>query len=155
MILGPGSKSYGYGSVMRGTNSYSSTPAKLTTSSGSSSGALVISRCSSGGGGSEVDTSWKRVMNSPNPEEVKRLGNEMFKKGCFSEALKFYDRALELSPSNATYRSNRAAALSGLGRIAEAVVECEHAIKLDPNFARAHHRLATLLLRYTELLIDS
>ena len=94
-------------------------------------------------------------MNSPNPEEVKRLGNEMFKKGCFSEALKFYDRALELSPSNATYRSNRAAALSGLGRIAEAVVECEHAIKLDPNFARAHHRLATLLLRYTELLIDS
>ncbi|CAF1934570.1 unnamed protein product [Brassica napus] len=147
MILGPGSKSYGYGSVMRGTNSYSSTPAKLTTSSGSSSGALVISRCASGGGGSEVDTSWKRVMNSPNPEEVKRLGNEMFKKGCFSEALKFYDRALELSPSNATYRSNRAAALSGLGRIAEAVVECEHAIKLDPNFARAHHRLATLLLR--------
>ncbi|KAL0900070.1 hypothetical protein Bca101_084031 [Brassica carinata] len=148
MVLGPGSKSYGYGSVMRGNSSYSSTPVKPTTTSGSSSsGALVISRCSNGGGGSEVDTSWKRVMNSPNPEEVKRLGNEMFKKGCFGEALKFYDRALELSPRNATYRSNRAAALSGLGRIAEAVVECELAIKLDPNFARAHHRLATLLLR--------
>ncbi|KAJ4893648.1 tetratricopetide-repeat thioredoxin-like 2 [Raphanus sativus] len=151
MVLGPGSKSYGYGSVMRGNSYSSSTVAKPppTTTSGSSSGALVISRCSSGGGGggSEVDTSWKRVMNSPNPEEVKRLGNEMFKKGCFGEALKFYDRALELSPSNATYRSNRAAALSGLGRIAEAVVECELAIKLDPSFARAHHRLATLLLR--------
>ncbi|KAG2309771.1 hypothetical protein Bca52824_029519 [Brassica carinata] len=149
MVLGPGSKSYGYGSVMRGnSSSYSPTPAKPTTTSGSSSsGALVISRCSNGGGGCEVDTSWKRVMNSPNPEEVKRLGNEMFKKGCFGEALKFYDRALELSPSNATYRSNRAAALSGLGRIAEAVVECELAIKLDPTFARAHHRLATLLLR--------
>ncbi|KAF8110454.1 hypothetical protein N665_0083s0021 [Sinapis alba] len=145
MVLGPGSKSYGYGSLMRGS-SYSSTVAKPTTTSGSSSGAIVLSRCSSGGG-SEVDTSWKRVMNSPNPEEVKRLGNEMFKKGCFGEALKFYDRALELSPSNATYRSNRAAALSGLGRVAEAVVECEHAIRLDPNFARAHHRLATLLLR--------
>ncbi|KAJ0264096.1 TPR repeat-containing thioredoxin TTL2 [Hirschfeldia incana] len=149
MVLGPGSKSYGYGSVMRGNSSYSSTSAKLptTTSGSSSSGAIVLSRCSSSGGGSEVDSSWKRVMNSPNPEEVKRLGNEMFKKGCFGEALKFYDRALELSPSNATYRSNRAAALSGLGRIAEAVVECEHAIRLDPNFARAHHRLATLLLR--------
>ncbi|CDY20095.1 BnaA01g29070D [Brassica napus] len=136
MVLGPGSKSYGYGSVVRG-NSYS------PTTSVSSSGTLVISRS----GGSEVDTSWQRVMNSPNPEEAKRLGNEMFKKGSFSLALKFYDRALELSPTNAKYHSNRAAALSGLGRIGEAVVECEQAIQLDPNLARAHHRLATLLIR--------
>ncbi|KAF8086158.1 hypothetical protein N665_0633s0010 [Sinapis alba] len=135
MVLGPGSKSYGYGSVVRG-NSYSPT-------SVSSSGSLVVSRS----GGSEADTSWQRVMNSSNPEEAKRLGNEMFKKGSFSLALKFYDRALELSPTNATYRSNRAAALSGLGRIGEAVVECEQAIQLDPSSARAHHRLATLLIR--------
>ncbi|KAG2317831.1 hypothetical protein Bca52824_020953 [Brassica carinata] len=139
MVLGPGSKSYGYGSVVRG-NSYS--PTKAT--SVSSSGSLVISRSS---GGSEADTSWQRVMNSPNPEEAKRLGNEMFKKGSIGLALKFYDRALELSPTNATYHSNRAAALSGLGRIGEAVVECEQAIRLDPNLARAHHRLATLLIR--------
>ncbi|KAF2540306.1 hypothetical protein F2Q68_00032702 [Brassica cretica] len=111
MVLGPGSKSYGYGSVVRG-NSYS------PTTSVSSSGTLVIA--SSSTGGSEVDTSWQRVMNSPNPEEAKRLGNEMFKKGCFIDALKFYDRALKLSPTNAKYHSNRAAALSGLGRIGEA-----------------------------------
>ncbi|KAF3534018.1 hypothetical protein DY000_02043021 [Brassica cretica] len=138
MVLGPGSKSYGYGSVVRG-NSYS------PTTSVSSSGTLVIA--SSSTGGSEVDTSWQRVMNSPNPEEAKRLGNEMFKKGCFIDALKFYDRALKLSPTNAKYHSNRAAALSGLGRIGEAVIECEQAIQLDPNLARAHHRLATLLIR--------
>ncbi|KAJ4886684.1 tetratricopetide-repeat thioredoxin-like 2 [Raphanus sativus] len=137
-VLGPGSKSYGYGSVVRG-NSYSP-----TTSVSSSPGALVISRS---GGGSEADTSWQRVMNCPNPEEAKRLGNEMFKKGSFGLALKFYDRALELSPTNAKYHSNRAAALSGLGRIGEAVVECEQAIQLDPSSARAHHRLATLLIR--------
>ena len=138
MVLGPGSKSYGYGSVVRG-NSYS------PTTSVSSSGTLVIA--SSSTGGSEVDTSWQRVMNSPNPEEAKRLGNEMFKKGCFIDALKFYDRALKLSPTNAKYHSNRAAALSGLGRIGEAVIECEQAIQLDPNLARARHRLATLLIR--------
>lgn len=71
----------------------------------------------------------------------------MFKKGSFGLALKFYDRALELSPTNAKYHSNRAAALSGLGRIGEAVAECEQAIQLDPSSARAHHRLATLLIR--------
>lgn len=86
-------------------------------------------------------------MESSNPEDVKRSGNEMFNKGCFHEALKLYDRALELSPTNATYHSNRGAALRGLGRIGEAVIECEKAIELDPNFTRAHHRLGTLLLR--------
>ncbi|KAJ0244730.1 TPR repeat-containing thioredoxin TTL2 [Hirschfeldia incana] len=138
MVLGPGSKSYGYGSVVRGNS------CSPTTSVSSSSGALVVSRS---GGCSEGDTSWQRAMNSPNPEEAKRLGNEMFKKGSFGLALKFYDRALELSPTSATYHSNRAAALSGLGRIGEAVVECEQAIQLDPSSARAHHRLATLLIR--------
>ncbi|CAH8391247.1 unnamed protein product [Eruca vesicaria subsp. sativa] len=138
VVLGPGgSKSYGYGSVVKGNT------CSPTATSVSSSASLVIPR----DGGSEEDTSWQRVMNSHNPEEAKRLGNEMFKKGSFGLALKFYDRALELSPTNATYHSNRAAALSGLGRIGEAVIECEQAIQLDPNLARAHHRLATLLIR--------
>ncbi|CAH2053672.1 unnamed protein product [Thlaspi arvense] len=139
MVLGPGAKSYGYGSVIRG-NSYP--PAKPATAVASSSRSLVIAGSYSNS--SDADT---KTITSSSPEEVKRAGNEMFKKGRFSEALKYYDRALELSPTNATYHSNRAAALSGLGRIGEAVIECEEAIKLDPNFARAHHRLASLLLR--------
>ncbi|ESQ48482.1 hypothetical protein EUTSA_v10022096mg [Eutrema salsugineum] len=142
MVLGPGAKSYGYGSVIRGNSSSPSKPT-TTTSFGSSSRSLVTAGYFTGG--SDADT--KVVTTCSNPEEVKRIGNEMFKKGCFSEALRFYDRALELSPTNATYHSNRAAALSGLGRIGEAVTECEEAIRLDPDFARAHQRLATLLLR--------
>ncbi|KAI9089674.1 hypothetical protein K1719_028967 [Acacia pycnantha] len=33
-----------------------------------------------------------------------------------------------------TYRSNRATALTGLGQLAEAVRECEEAVRLDPNY---------------------
>ncbi|VVA97669.1 unnamed protein product [Arabis nemorensis] len=143
MVLrpGPSEKSYGYGNIMRGRSS--SSPSKPTSSSSSVSPVKARSFSSD----QDADTLWKKVMTSTNPEEVKRVGNEMFKKGCFGEALKLYDRAIELVPGNASYHSNRAAALSGLGRIGEAVIECEEAIKMDPTFARAHHRLATLLLR--------
>ncbi|KAL5864724.1 hypothetical protein ACOSQ3_002238 [Xanthoceras sorbifolium] len=80
-------------------------------------------------------------------EEVKRVGNEMYKKGNFVEALKLYDKAISMSPENAAYRSNRAAALTAMGRLREAVLECEEAVRLDPGYGRAHQRLASLYLR--------
>lgn len=89
----------------------------------------------------------KKMLSSADPEDVKRAGNEQYKKGCFQEALTLYDRAVQLAPHKASYRSNRAAALTGLGKLPEAVRECEEAIKLDPTYFRAHQRLASLLLR--------
>ena len=89
----------------------------------------------------------KKMLSSADPEEVKRAGNEQYKKGSFQEALTLYDRAVQLAPHKASYRSNRAAALTGMGKIPEAVRECEEAIKLDPTYFRAHQRLASLLLR--------
>lgn len=41
--------------------------------------------------------------------------------------------------------SNRAAALVGLGKLEDAVKDCDQAIALDPNFARAYMRRATCL----------
>ena len=97
-----------------------------------------------GGGGEAAKRGSGNVVD---PEEVKRAGNEEYKRGHFAEALCLYDRAIAMSPGNAAYRSNRAAALTGLGRLAEAVRECEEAVRLDPNYGRAHQRLATLFLR--------
>lgn len=76
------------------------------------------------------------------------MGNEKYKQGRCEEALAFYDRAIALDSSKATYRSNKSAALIGLGRLTEAVAECKEAIRLDPSYQRAHHRLATLYVRY-------
>ncbi|CAM8997689.1 unnamed protein product [Rhodiola kirilowii] len=77
----------------------------------------------------------KNGMESGDSDEMKRIGNEMYKRGSFVDALRLYDRAITLSPGNASYRSNRAAALSGLGRLGEAVRECEEAVKLDEGAA--------------------
>ncbi|XP_013605202.1 PREDICTED: TPR repeat-containing thioredoxin TTL4 [Brassica oleracea var. oleracea] len=96
-----------------------------------------------GGGG-------KSKPETRDPEEVKKAGNDMYRKGNFSEALSLYDKAISMSPENPAYRSNRAAALAASGRLKEAVKECLEAVRLDPSYARAHQRLASLYLRLGE-----
>lgn len=128
-VFGSGMGNYGHGSIMRGAGG-----------GGGGKTEAASLRC----GGNE---SVKRGVQGVDPEELKRLGNECYKKGHFSEALSLYDRAIAMSPASSAYRSNRAAALTGLGRLGEAVRECEEAVRLDPNYGRAHQRLATLFLR--------
>ncbi|XP_073122000.1 TPR repeat-containing thioredoxin TTL1-like isoform X1 [Henckelia pumila] len=124
-VLRSGAGNYGHGSIMRGgIASKSAVDSGPTRDSGKKMG----------------------VCNSNDPEEVKRMGNENYKKGQFAEALNLYEKAIAMSPRNAAYHCNRAAALMGLNRLAEAVRECEEAIRLDPEYARAHHRLGSLLL---------
>ncbi|XP_073312704.1 TPR repeat-containing thioredoxin TTL1-like isoform X1 [Primulina huaijiensis] len=124
-VLRFGAGNYGHGSIMRG---------------GIASKSVADS-------GPTRDPGLKMgVCNGNDPEELKRMGNENYKKGQFAEALSLYEKAIAISPRNAAYHCNRAAALMGLKRLAEAVRECEEAIRLDPEYARAHHRLGSLLL---------
>ncbi|EXB78105.1 Inactive TPR repeat-containing thioredoxin TTL3 [Morus notabilis] len=102
-----------------------------------------------GGGVREGNSGGKSA--SSDPEEVKKAGNECYRRGNFAEALAMYDRAISLSPENAAYRSNRAAALTALGRLGEAVRECEEAVRLEPSYGRAHQRLASLYLRFGQV----
>lgn len=94
-----------------------------------------------------VDPSARRPTASADPQLVTKAGNEQYKRGNYVEALRFYDKAVAMFPGNAACRSNRAAALMGLGRLGEAVRECEEAARLDPANGRVHHRLACLYLR--------
>ncbi|XP_006655095.2 TPR repeat-containing thioredoxin TTL1-like [Oryza brachyantha] len=126
-VLGSGTGNYGHGSVVRAR---CATPA----------GAAAVSDDHA----SPVRTS----AASTEAEEIRRAGNEQYKNGCFEEALRLYDRALAICPDSAACRGNRAAALIGLNRLSEAVRECEEAIRLDPSYGRAHHRLASLQIRF-------
>ncbi|XP_051152020.1 TPR repeat-containing thioredoxin TTL1-like [Andrographis paniculata] len=121
-VLGSGSANYGHGSIIR---------PKL----GLDKGGMI---------GGEMGK--KKAACSSDPEELKRMGNDHYKKGNFAEALSLYDKAIAISRDTAAYHFNRAAALMGLRRLSEAVRECEEAIRLDPGYVRAHHRLGSLLL---------
>lgn len=96
---------------------------------------------------------FRGISNKLEPEVLKRMGNEAYKEEKFKDALLLYDRAIALDSTKAAYHSNKSAALIGLGRLIEAVAESKEAIRIDPSYHRAHHRLATLYLRYY-LLID-
>ncbi|KAL2496507.1 TPR repeat-containing thioredoxin TTL1 [Forsythia ovata] len=137
-VLGTGMGNYGHGSIMRG--GLASKPGG-TQDSGhlpNFSKGLIV--------GGESVKKMGMHLSSNDPEELKRKGNENYKKGHFAEALGFYDKAIAISPGNAAYHFNRAAALMGLRHLSEALRECEEAIRLDPGYVRAHHRLGSLLL---------
>lgn len=101
------------------------------------------SKAEQGGGGSLC----RAISTRMDPEQLKIMGNEDYKNGNFAEALASYDAAIAIDPNKASYRSNRSAALTALGRILEAVLECREAIRIEPNYHRAHHRLGNLYLR--------
>ncbi|MQL96178.1 hypothetical protein Taro_028856 [Colocasia esculenta] len=131
-VLGSGTGNYGHGSIMRGGGGSSrASPEPMPSTGGADSSAAAA----------------RRAMASTDPEEVKKAGNEQYKRGHFMDALKLYDRAISMCPGNAACHSNRAAALIGMGRLKEAIRECEEALRLDPAYWRAHQRLASLYLR--------
>ncbi|KAG1346451.1 TPR repeat-containing thioredoxin TTL1 [Cocos nucifera] len=137
-VLGSGTGNYGHGSIMRG----------------GAAGAVSGKVGGDAGMGNLGDSAARRAMASSDLQEVTRVANEQYKREQFAEALRLYDRAIAMCQHNAAYRSslascrsNRAAALMGLGRLGEAVKECEEVVRLDPVNDRAHQRLASLYLR--------
>ncbi|XP_020587699.1 TPR repeat-containing thioredoxin TTL1-like [Phalaenopsis equestris] len=134
-VLGEGPRNYGHGSIVRG----------------GSGGCVSATLGGEAATGSGLDPLTRRGMVSTDAEEVRRAGNELYRRGRFEEALRLYDRAIVIFPESAACKSNRAAALIGLGRLGEALKCCEEAVKLDPSFARAHHRLASLHIRFGQI----
>lgn len=92
----------------------------------------------------------KTLSTRMDPETLKIMGNEDYKNGGFAEALALYEAAIAIDPNKASYRSNKSAALAALGRLIEAVFECREAIRIEPRYHRAHHRLANLYLRLAD-----
>lgn len=78
----------------------------------------------------------------------KAAGNKAFQEGKHAEAVEHYTAALacngESRPFSAVCFCNRAAASQALGYIADAIADCSRAIALDPNYAKAISRRATL-----------
>ncbi|KAL4557617.1 hypothetical protein LXL04_035802 [Taraxacum kok-saghyz] len=84
-------------------------------------------------------------------ESFKNMGNEKYKQGMFDEAISLYTEAIGMDSTIASYYSNRSAALIGLGKLIDAILDCKIAIRIDPSYHRAHYRLASLYLRFGEV----
>ncbi|KAM0902125.1 hypothetical protein ACQ4PT_019506 [Festuca glaucescens] len=133
-----------HGSLDRGG---SPKPAAAAASNGyafSGLGNIVVGKPQGG------DPLCRALSHRTDPEKLKELGNEEFREGHYAEAVALYDQAIIMDPTRPAYWGNKAAALAALGRLIEAVADCREAVRIDPSYARAHHRLGGLYLRLGE-----
>eukprot|EP00262_Sarcandra_glabra_P006503 TRINITY_DN18832_c0_g1_i1.p1 TRINITY_DN18832_c0_g1~~TRINITY_DN18832_c0_g1_i1.p1 ORF type:complete len:622 (+),score=117.52 TRINITY_DN18832_c0_g1_i1:180-2045(+) len=74
-------------------------------------------------------------------EEAKSKGNAAFSAGRFSEAVKFFSEAIDLSPTNHVLYSNRSAAYASLNDYAAALADAQKTVELNPTWSKAYSRL--------------
>lgn len=76
------------------------------------------------------------------PEDYLKRGGDFYYKGKYNEALKAYDKAIELKPDYVEAWYNKGVVLDNLGRHDEALKAYDKAIVLKPDFARAWYNRA-------------
>ncbi|KAI9505125.1 Hsp90 cochaperone [Coemansia spiralis] len=87
--------------------------------------------------------------------EARERGNELFKAAKYPEAQKEYTEAIKRNPDDPRNYSNRAACLTKLMAVPDAIKDCETCISLDPTFVKAYIRKANalfLMREYAEAL---
>jgi len=81
-------------------------------------------------------------------EEAKLKGNELYKKKNFTEALEWYDKAIEIDPTNCTYISNKASVYMAKKDYDKAIETCMAAFKLA-NEQKADYKEKAKILTKT------
>lgn len=78
-------------------------------------------------------------------EEEKEKGNEYFKKGDFSSAVKHYSEAISRNPDDPKLYSNRAACYTKLAAFDLGLKDCDMCLKLDEKFIKGWIRKGKIL----------
>jgi stress-induced-phosphoprotein 1 len=78
-------------------------------------------------------------------EEEKEKGNEFFKKGDFSNAIKHYTEAINRNPDDPKLYSNRAACYTKLAAFDLGLRDCDMCTKLDEKFIKGWIRKGKIL----------
>lgn len=87
----------------------------------------------------------KAYVDPEKAEAAKNQGNELFRKGDFSAALKQYTEAIQRNPDDAKLYSNRAACYTKLAAFDLGLKDCETCVKLDPKFIKGWVRMGKIL----------
>lgn len=92
-----------------------------------------------------VEWTARAVRQAPKPEYLVTLGSALQNQGRLEEALKAFDKAVQLRPDVAELWKNLGDVLLALERPAEALLSFQHILTLDPRHWEAAHKSALLL----------
>ncbi|KAK9903279.1 hypothetical protein WJX75_001807 [Coccomyxa subellipsoidea] len=81
-----------------------------------------------------------KPYEAPPAEKLKDEGNDLFVLRRYAKAAEKYSEAMAFNPKSAVLFSNRAIAYLHMGLHAKALGDAEEAIKLDPEYIKAHAR---------------
>lgn len=87
----------------------------------------------------------KSYIDPARAEEEKEKGNEYFKKGEYSTAIKHYTEAINRNPDDPKLYSNRAACYTKLAAFDLGLKDCETCCKLDDKFIKGWIRKGKIL----------
>ncbi|MCD7450489.1 Hsp70-Hsp90 organizing protein 3 [Datura stramonium] len=79
-------------------------------------------------------------------EEAKAKGNAAFAAGNFTDAVRHFTEAINLSPTNHVLYSNRSAAYASLNKFSEALADAEKTVELKPDWSKGYSRLGAAQL---------
>lgn len=87
----------------------------------------------------------KSYIDPLKAEEEKELGNDFFKKGEYSNAVKHYSEAIKRNPEDPKLYSNRAACYTKLVAFDLGLKDCEKCVELDSKFIKGWIRKGKIL----------
>ena len=88
------------------------------------------------------------LPSSSKAEAFKAAGNKFFRMQAYDQAVEEYDKAVQASPQNSIYLSNRSAALMSAHKFVRALGDAKLALEVDPRNNKIMLRLARI---YTAL----
>ncbi|PZC71094.1 hypothetical protein B5X24_HaOG214137 [Helicoverpa armigera] len=92
-----------------------------------------------------VEEEKKAYVDPVKAEQEKELGNDYFKKGDYSTAVKHYTEAIKRNPDDPKLYSNRAACYTKLAAFDLGLKDCDQCCKLDPKFIKGWIRKGKIL----------
>jgi tetratricopeptide (TPR) repeat protein len=96
-----------------------------------------------------IETLWRTTLAwNPNSSLAhNNLGNIFLQNGRVDEAMKQFQKALDIEPRYALAHNNLGAALYQKGQVDEAVAHYQKALEIEPRYAQAHNNLGIVLFQ--------
>ncbi|KAJ2491732.1 Hsp90 cochaperone [Coemansia sp. RSA 2050] len=89
-------------------------------------------------------------LDEAKSNEARERGNEFFKAAKYAEAQAEYSEAIKRNPSDPRNYANRAACLTKLIALPDAIKDCDKCVSLDPTYVKAYTRKANALFLMRE-----